>query len=138
MTAEVPADLVELLRRPLFGGLGTVRPDGTVQINPMWYELVGDQIRFSHTSTRSKFRNLQRNPAMTLLIIDPDDPERYLEVRGNLVEVVPDPTGAYHVHLGKLYGNPDEQPPPDSPDRVILVMSIEKALGHRPVSGGES
>ncbi len=130
MTAKIPTDLVELLERPLFGGLGTIRPDGTVQINPMWYEFDGDQIRFSHTSTRGKFRNLQRNPAMTLLIIDPDDPERYLEVRGKLVEVVPDPTGAYHVHLGKRYGNPDEQPPPDSRDRVILVMSVEQALGH--------
>ena len=78
MTAKIPTDLVELLERPLFGGLGTIRPDGTVQINPMWYEFDGDQIRFSHTSTRGKFRNLQRNPAMTLLIIDPDDPDRVI------------------------------------------------------------
>jgi PPOX class probable F420-dependent enzyme len=126
----VPAGLVDLLERPLFGALGTIRADGALQLNPMWYEFDGETIRFSHTSTRGKYRNLQKDPSMTLLIIDPDDPERYLEVRGRLIESVPDPTGSYHVHLGRRYGNPDEQPPPDSPDRVILVMSVEKALGH--------
>jgi PPOX class probable F420-dependent enzyme len=130
MAPNVPADLLDLLERPLFGALGTLRADGTVQINPMWYEFDGEHIRFSHTSTRGKYRNLQRDPTMTMLITDPDDPERYLEVRGKLVCAVPDPTGAYHVHLGRRYGDPDVQPPADSPDRVILVMSVDKALGH--------
>jgi hypothetical protein len=67
---------------------------------------------------------------MSLLVIDPDDPMRYLEVRGRLVEFIPDPTGAFYVVLGKRYGNPDQQAPADSPDRVIVVMSVEKASRH--------
>jgi hypothetical protein len=46
-------------------------------------------------------------------------------VRGRLQEVIPDPTGAFYVVLSKRYGNPDQQPPADKADRVILVMSIE-------------
>lgn len=128
--AVVPADLVDLLERPLFGILGTVRPDATVQVNPMWFEYDGEHIRFTHTTKRAKFRNLQRNPSMSLAVLDPEDPMRYLEIRGRLVEAVPDPTGAFYVVLGKRYGNAAQEPPADSADRVILVMSIEKVGRH--------
>jgi PPOX class probable F420-dependent enzyme len=122
--------LRHLLERPLFAALGTIRPDDTVQVNPMWFEFDGEHVRFTHTTYRGKFRNLQRNPSMSLMMFDPDDPQVYLELRGKLVDTIEDPTGAFYVRLGQRYGNPDQQPPPDKADRVILVMSIEKANGH--------
>jgi PPOX class probable F420-dependent enzyme len=103
MSITIPSDLVDLLERPLFGSLGTVRLDDSVQVNPMWFEWDGDHVRFTHTSTRVKYRNLQRNPAMSLLVTDPDDPMRYVELRGALVEVIADPTGAFYVRLGQRY-----------------------------------
>jgi PPOX class probable F420-dependent enzyme len=126
----IPEHLRPLLDRPLFGSLGTIRPDDTVQVNPMWFEYDGEHVRFTHTNKRGKFRNLQRNPSMSLLLVDDNDPQVYLEVRGRLVEVIDDPEGAFYVRLGQRYGNPDTPPPPDKADRVILVMSIEKANGH--------
>jgi PPOX class probable F420-dependent enzyme len=126
MTATIPDDLADLLERPLYGSLGTVRPDGTVQVNPMWFEFDGDAIRFTHTTFRAKYRNLQQNPSMSLLVTDPEIPQRYLEVRGALAQVIPDPEGAFFVRLGQRYGDPDQQPPPDRADRVILVMAITK------------
>lgn len=125
--AEIPDDLLDLLEGPNFGALGTVRPDDTVQVSPMWFELIDGQLRFTHTSKRAKYRNLQRNPSMSLAVWDPARPARHVEVRGNLVEVIADPEGAFYVRLGQRYGNPDQQPPPDKADRVILVMSIEHA-----------
>lgn len=126
MTATIPDDLADLLERPLYGSLGTVRPDGTVQVNPMWFEFDGESVRFTHTTFRAKYRNLQHNPSMSLLVTDPDIPQRYLEVRGTLAEVIPDPDGAFFVRLGQRYGTPDQQPPPDRADRVILVMTVTK------------
>jgi PPOX class probable F420-dependent enzyme len=126
MTATIPDDLADLLERPLYGSLGTVRPDGTVQVNPMWFEFDGESLRFTHTTFRAKYRNLQKNPSMSLLVTDPEIPQRYLEVRGALAQVIPDPTGAFFVRLGQRYGDPDQQPPADRADRVILVMSITK------------
>ena len=126
MTATIPDDLADLLERPLYGSLGTVRPDGTVQVNPMWFEFDGDAVRFTHTTFRAKYRNLQQNPSMSLLVTDPEIPQRYLEVRGALAQVIPDPEGAFFVRLGQRYGDPDQQPPPDRADRVILVMSITR------------
>ncbi|AXH34238.1 PPOX class F420-dependent oxidoreductase [Humibacter sp. BT305] len=125
MTTEIPADLVRLLEEPNYGHLGTIRPDDTVQVNPMWFLYDGETIRFTHTTKRAKFRNLQHNPSMSLSVIDPENPFHYLEVRGRLVAVEPDPEGAFYVVLGKRYGNPGQTPPPDSADRVVLVMSIE-------------
>jgi len=122
----IPSGYAHLVELPLYGHLGTIRPDNTVQVNPMWFEYDGTNLRFTHTSKRAKYRNLQHNPAMTLSIIDPEDNYRYLELRGKLIETQPDPTGAFYVRLGQRYGNAEQQPPPDSADRVILVMGIEK------------
>jgi PPOX class probable F420-dependent enzyme len=122
----IPSDYAHLLEQPNYGHLGTIRPDGTVQVNPMWFDLIEGTLRFTHTTKRAKFRNLQHNPAMSLSVIDPENPFHYLELRGKLVEVIPDPEGEFYVHLGKRYGNPDQVAPADKADRVILVMSIER------------
>ncbi len=126
----VPTHLEYLLEEPIFAALGTIRPDNTVQVNPMWFEHIDNTIRFTHTSKRGKFRNLQHNPSMSLAIIDPANPLVYVELRGTLTEVIADPNGAFFVRLGKRYGNAEQEPPADCADRVILVMSIERALDH--------
>lgn len=128
-TSEIPASLIDLLDRPLFGALGTVGRGDRAQVSPMWFERDGNTIRFTHTTPRTKYRNLQRNPSMSLAVFDPENPQRYIEVRGQLIEAIPDPTGSFYQQLGRRYGNPDTPAPADSADRVILVMSIEKVLG---------
>jgi PPOX class probable F420-dependent enzyme len=130
MTVEIPAERRHLLTNPNYGTLGTIRPDNTVQVNPMWvdYDEATHTLRFTHTTYRGKYRNLQSNPSMSFAIIDPEVPFEYLEVRGRLIETIPDPEGAYYVHLQNRYGNPSDRPPKDKADRVILVMSIEKAF----------
>jgi PPOX class probable F420-dependent enzyme len=127
MSSVIPEDYERLLIEPFYGSLGTIRPDNTVQVSPMWFLYDGDTIRFTHTTKRAKYRNLQSNPSMSLAVFDPKNEYKYVEVRGRLQEVIPDPTGAFYVVLGKRYGNADQQPPKDSADRVILVMSIEHA-----------
>lgn len=126
-------DLTDAQRRfldlPIYASLGTVRPDGTPQVNPMWFAFDGEHVRFTHLRSRAKFRNLQANPAMSLMLLDPDNPFSYLEVRGRLVDVVDDPTGAFYVELQNRYGNPSTQPPADAAQRIILVMSLETLLG---------
>ncbi|CAN5138152.1 PPOX class F420-dependent oxidoreductase [soil metagenome] len=130
MTSEIPADRLYYLTDPNYGMLGTVRPDNTPQVNPMWvlYDAESHTLRFTHTTYRGKYRNLQSNPGMSFALFDPDNPFNYLELRGALVETIPDPTGAFYVLLQNRYGNPSDVPPGDKADRVILVMSIEKVL----------
>ena len=129
MTTEIPDHLLHLVTDPNFGSLATVRPDGTAQVNPMWFEFDGEHLLFTHTTKRAKYRNLQKNPSMALAVFDPENPLSYVEVRGVLSEVREDPTGAFYVRLGKRYGNATQEAPPDKADRVILVMSITKVIG---------
>lgn len=128
MANEIPERFRHLLENPNFAHLATVRPDGTAQVTPMWFEYDGEHIRFTHTTKRGKYRNLQQNPSMALSITDPANPYSYMEVRGSLVEVQPDPTGSFYVRLGKRYGNAEQQAPDDKADRVVLVMSVDKVL----------
>lgn len=129
MTASdiIPADLRPMLVEPNFGFLGTIRPDDTVQVNPMWFEFDGENVRFTHTTYRQKFRNLQHNDSFALSVIDPEDPFHYLEVAGRITEIVPDPEGAFYVRLQNRYGNDSTTPPRDKADRVVLVGSIDRA-----------
>ena len=131
MTFELDEHFARILAAPVFGHLATVRPHGSVQVNPMWFEFDGEPrvIRFTHTSKRAKFTNLQKDPRMTMEALDPENPLRYVEVRGRLAEVTPDPEGAFYVHLAHRYGEADAQAPADRADRVILVMQVDKVAG---------
>src|SRR6202012_1283207 len=111
--SPIPADYRDLLERPVYGHLATARPDGGVQVNPMWFEFDGEFIQVTKTKARQKSRNLEANPAAALSIIDPDQPYRYLEVRGVLDHVEPDPEGAFYRQLARRYG---------AADRVILYI----------------
>jgi len=118
----IPDGHESLLDRPLDGQLATVRPDGSPQVNAMWFAWDGELLRFTHTNKRQKFRNVSANPAVAMSIIDPDNPYRYLEVRGVVEEIVPDPTGAFYLELNDGYDGPLTEPPADKADRVIVVV----------------
>ncbi|ODT99751.1 MAG: PPOX class F420-dependent enzyme [Pseudonocardia sp. SCN 72-86] len=124
MTSVIPEKFLDLLDRPLLGHLATTRPDGSPQVNPMWFLWDGTHLRFTHTSKRAKFRNVAHEPRVAMSVVDPDHPSRYLEVRGTVETVEDDPTGAFYVTLAQRYSRPPN-PPADAPDRVVLVVRPE-------------
>ena len=95
----------DLLTRPLFAHLGTVRAEGAPLVNPMWflYEPGDNVIKLTHTRTRSNYRYLQIEPRVALAITDPEDQYRYLQVRGVVEKEEPDPTGAFYQTLQQRY-----------------------------------
>ncbi|MGV9803416.1 PPOX class F420-dependent oxidoreductase [Mycobacterium sp. NPDC003449] len=118
----VPDGYEDLLDRPMFGHLAITRPDGTVQVNPMWFGWDGERLRFTHTTKRQRYRNVTAHPEVAMSIHDPDNPYRYLEVRGVVEEIVPDPTAAFFLELNDRYSGHLTEVPADAPDRVILVV----------------
>ena len=126
----VPDTYVDLLERPLFGHLGTTRPDGYPQVNVMWFGWDGEFLRFTHIPQRQKYRNLQINPRISMSVADPDDGYRYLEVRGVLERIEDDPGGKFYMELSARYGHPMSQPPRDADDRIVLVVRPTKAVVH--------
>jgi PPOX class probable F420-dependent enzyme len=100
-----PESHADLLTRPVFAHLGTVRPDGAPLVNPMWFlwDEAQGVIKLTHTKRRSNYINFQHEPRVALAISDPDDPYRYLQVRGVVEGIEDDPTGAFYEVLQLRY-----------------------------------
>jgi PPOX class probable F420-dependent enzyme len=118
----VPESHLDLLERPLFAHLATAGPDGAPQVTPVWVLWDGRRLRFTTTTDRQKCRNARRDPRVAVSINDPDRPYRYLELRGLVEHVEPDPGGAFFDVLARRYGLAYEPPLGDADRRVVLVM----------------
>ena len=120
MTIDLPESHRDLLERPLFAHLATLRPDGSPQSSVMWFGWDGQMIRFSHTSTRQKYRNLLRDGRVSFHVQDPDNPYRTLEVRGVVTSMDPDPEAVFYRSLQERYGF--VVPVFDADVRVVIVV----------------
>jgi PPOX class probable F420-dependent enzyme len=81
---ELDDEIKAILRGPNFAHIGTVNPDGTPQVNPVWVDVEGDRPVFNTVVGRQKERNLRRDPRVTLELLDPDNPYGYVEIRGTV------------------------------------------------------
>jgi PPOX class probable F420-dependent enzyme len=84
MSLPIPASHLDLLTRPIHGVLTTVLPDGQPQSSLVWCDYDGECVRINTTLQRQKGRNMTRNPKVSLLIVDPDNTARYIEIRGEV------------------------------------------------------
>jgi PPOX class probable F420-dependent enzyme len=87
MSLLIPASHLDLLTRPIHGVLTTMMPDGQPQSSLVWCDYDGECAQVNTTLERQKGRNLLANPKATLLIVDPENTSRYIEIRGE-VELV--------------------------------------------------
>jgi PPOX class probable F420-dependent enzyme len=98
---EIPASHRDLLDAQV-ATLGTVGPDGRPQLSEIWFLADGDNVSLSLGTTRQKTKNLQANPAASLLILDLANPYRYLEIRGD-AEITPDDDYKFADRVGAKY-----------------------------------
>jgi PPOX class probable F420-dependent enzyme len=127
---EVPASHADLLEKPVFAHLATVRPDGSPQSSVMWFAWDGSRIRLTHTRTRQKFANLAHEPRVALSIADPDDQYRFLEIRGTVEKVEDDHRGAeFYRSLQHRYGM--DYPIHDADVRVVITIRPDRFVAVR-------
>ncbi|HXM57213.1 MAG TPA: PPOX class F420-dependent oxidoreductase [Candidatus Dormibacteraeota bacterium] len=124
-----PATHLDLLERPLFAHLGTVTDDGAPLVNPMWFLWDGEEgvIRLTHTSNRHNYRYLRREPRVALSITEPGHEYRYLQVRGVVESIEPDPTGALFQALHQRYRGTSTS----VPDRAVRVAITVRPTGFK-------
>ena len=116
-----PASHRDLLERPLFAHLATVRPDGAPQSGLMWFAWDGGRARFSHTRTRQKVRNLAHEPRVSFHVVDPDNPYRTLEVRGRVESIDTDSEASFYRSLQERYDL--VVPVYDADARVVITVA---------------
>ncbi|HVU13013.1 MAG TPA: PPOX class F420-dependent oxidoreductase [Phototrophicaceae bacterium] len=87
MPTTIPNSHIDLLCAPVYGILTTVMPDGQPQCSLVWIDYDGCNLLLNTTLERQKVKNMRSDPKVTLLVIDPQDSSRWLEVRGRVIDM---------------------------------------------------
>ena len=126
-TSVIPESHADLLEQPVLAHVATVGPGGEPQNNPVWFGHGMARISSSaRRPRRQKYRNVQDEPRVALSIVDENNPYRYLEIRGTVERIDPDPDNAFINRMAKKYMGEDVYPwhqPGD--ERVVLVVRPE-------------
>ena len=126
---EIPEGYRDLLDRPVTVALATILPDGQPQVTPVWCDFDGTYIRVNTAAGRQKYRDMVERPQVTVLAIDPENPYRYLEIRGRVARYTEEGADEVidklaHDYLGVEtypYRNPAEQ-------RVTFYIEPQRVL----------
>ena len=109
--AEVPANYMDLLtQKKAFAHLATLQPDGSPQVTPVWFDYTGGKIRVNTAQGRVKARNLFEGAKVALSILDPDNPYRYIQIRGTVTKATTDGAMEHIDSLAKKYIGQDKYP----------------------------
>lgn len=106
----IPKEREDILHKRALGHVATLGPDGEPQSNPVWIDWDGEYLMFSQTTERQKVHNLKRDPRIAVSIHDPDEPLRYLEIRGKVESIDDDPDYAFIHKMAKKYLGTDRYP----------------------------
>ena len=111
--------------------LATQMADGSSQVTPVWFNISGDYILVNSARGRVKDKNMRKRPAVTLCIQDPTNSYRYLQIRGQVVEITETGADAHIDALaGKYTGNFTYQHHQPGVNRVIYKILPEKVDAH--------
>jgi PPOX class probable F420-dependent enzyme len=126
MSQAIPDKYRDLFTKRAFASLGTVMPDGRPQVTPVWCDIEGDLVLVNTAKGRQKDKNMRRDPRVALAIIDPDNPYRYLEIRGRVVEITENGADAHIDKMAKKYLGADKYPyRSQNEQRVIFKIQSE-------------
>ena len=94
----------------LLAHLATLMPDDHPQVTPVWVDYDGRYVVINTAEGRQKDKNLQRDGRVSLSITDPDNPYRYLEIRGQVAERTHDGADQHIDAMAKKYLGKDKYP----------------------------
>jgi len=131
MQTIIPATHLDLFQQPVHGVLTTMMPDGMPQSSIIWVDYDGECVLINTTLERQKGRNMRANPKVTVLVIDPEDSSRWVEVRGQVREITREGaeshadklTQRYCTNKKHFYG--DIYPPEQKEKETRVIVRIQ-------------
>jgi PPOX class probable F420-dependent enzyme len=121
----IPDKYLDLLqRKKAFANLATVMADGTPQVTPVWFDYSDGVVRVNTAKGRVKARTLKEGAPVALAILDPDNPYRYLQIRGRVRKATEQGAAAHIDSLAKKYLGKDKYPYA-RPGEVRIMCEIE-------------
>lgn len=104
---EIPASHHDLFNGPVVVSFVTIMPDGQPQATPVWCDFDGSHILINTAKGRQKDKNVRARPKVTVLAIDPQNPYRWVEVRGEVEDITEEGALESITKLAKLYTGKD-------------------------------
>lgn len=117
----------DLFKKRAFGHLATLMPDGSPQVTPVWVDYDGEYVLVNTARGRQKDLNMERDPRVALEIQDPDNPYRYVQVRGRVVDVTEEGADQHIDKLARKYTGKDRYQN-HQPGNVRVVYKIKPEL----------
>jgi PPOX class probable F420-dependent enzyme len=136
MAIIIPESHLDLLTQPIHVAVVTLMPDGTPQASVVWRLWEDPDILVSIPKLTQKTRNVMRDPRITFLMVDPQNPFRFLEIRGLVTEVRPDPDYAFLERITQFYqhrpyyGGAEPIENKGKEDHVIFQIALQKVNVH--------
>lgn len=122
-TNKIPEKYLDLFEKRAFAEVATIMPDGSPQVTPVWVDYDGEYVIFNTARGRQKDKNLSRDRRVALSIMDPENPYRYLQVRGVVVETTEEGADRHIDKMAKKYLGKDHYPYRD-PSEVRVIYKI--------------
>ncbi len=113
----------DLFEKRAFAHLATIMADGTPQVTPVWCDFDGVHVCVNSAKGRVKDRNMRRDGRVALALMDPDNPYRYVAIRGRVVEITEHGADAHIDALAKKYLGKDTYPH-RRPGEVRVIYKI--------------
>jgi PPOX class probable F420-dependent enzyme len=107
---NIPDNFMDLFDKKAFGSLSTLMPDGSPQTNPVWVDYADGELWVNSAVGRLKDRNIKRDPRVSVAVIDPDNPYRFLEIRGKVREVTEHGATQHIDKMAKKYLGKEKYP----------------------------
>ena len=124
MSQVIPDKYKDLFEKQAFANLGTLMRDGSPQVTPVWVDYDGKHVRFNSALGRVKDKNIRRDPRVAIAVQDPENPYRYVEVRGRVVEITQNGADDHINKLAKKYLGKDVYPF-RQPGEVRVLYKVE-------------
>ncbi len=116
---------------PNLGIVAALREDGTPHQTVVWVDWDGEHLLLNLTNTRAKLEYLQRDPRVSVLVLDRGDPFRWLRVEGNVVEITPDGAYEHIVRQTGVYLGKEEYPRREGEQRILVRIAPARVEPYR-------
>ena len=103
MIEHIPHEFLDLFEKPSLSHLATLMPDGSPHVSPVWVDYDGQYILINTAKGRRKEMNMRERPKVALDIVDPENPFRFLSIRGRVVEITEEGANEHRDKLDTRY-----------------------------------
>lgn len=129
---SLSSEFEDLFERKSFASFATLMPDGTPHVTPVWIDYDGEYFIVNTAEGRQKERNVRRDPKVGLAVMDPENPYRYVSVRGEVEELRKEGAVDHIDELAGRYMGVEEYPykDQDEGDRVMLMIRPDRTISY--------